>query len=384
LSLKQYTPGENFEVIVVDNGSSDETNTHCPIVGQNLFGQQFKYIRLERNINFGPACNLGAKKSQSHFLFFLNNDTLVTENWLPPLLNAFDEDKNLGAVGPLLLYPDNTVQHLGIAFTPLKKPFHLYQYFLKDHAVVRNRYSLQAITGAAFLIPKIVFNSCGRFYEDYQNGYEDIDICIQIGKIGKKLGVVAKSIVYHLSGQTPRSSELNNIALFAKRCWTEIKPDMHIFLNEDGYDLELSYLFNPIPKLSVEKENFYLNSNRQLDFDHDWYCQMIKKEPFWFKCYVNLLGFYIGTNQYGLAEDILNKANYFFPREILLPLLEKISFKIDTVKWKTKIAKIKQTLKVEQEMLVKENVINYLKGLIKEDEKLKIIVKKVLQKYYNL
>ena len=198
------------------------------------------------------------------------------------------------------------------------------------------------------------------------------------------MGVVAKSIVYHLSGQTPRSSELNNIALFAKRCWTEIKPDMHIFLNEDGYDLELSYLFNPIPKLSVEKENFYLNSNRQLDFDHDWYCQMIKKEPFWFKCYVNLLGFYIGTNQYGLAEDILNKANYFFPREILLPLLEKISFKIDTVKWKTKIAKIKQTLKVEQEMLVKENVINYLKGLIKEDEKLKIIVKKVLQKYYNL
>jgi hypothetical protein len=187
-----------------------------------------------------------------------------------------------------------------------------------------------------------------------------------------------------LSGQTPRPCESNNIALFAKRCWTEIKPDMHILLEEDGYNLELSYLFNPIPKLSVEKETFYLNSHRRFDVDHEWYFQMIEKEPFWFDGYVNLFGFYIGSSQFSLAEEILNKANYFFPCEILLPLLEKIFFTIHTAKWETKIDRIKQTLKVEQEMLMNENLMNYLKWLIEKDDKLKIIIKKVLQKYYNL
>jgi GT2 family glycosyltransferase len=382
LSLKQYTPGEDFEVIVVDNASSDETNTHCPIVGQNLFGLQFRYIRLERNINFGPACNLGAKKSQGHFLFFLNNDTLVTENWVPPLLNAFDEDKNLGAVGPLLLYPDHTVQHLGVGFSPLKLVSHLYAFFPIAHPIVKRRRRLQAITGAAFLISKKLFFQCGGFCEDYKNGFEDIDLCAQIRSTGKGLAVIPEGVVFHLTSQTAGRfiHEKENTDIFTRRCRNYFSPDSHKFYVEDGYDFELTYFLNIFPKLSKEKLNI-LYQDKPDEFDYDWYMQKLKMEPFWWQGYNDLWNYWVKAEAWENAAEVVARAGHFFPVEVLLPKLEFLTKKIQTELLMEKVNQIKSVLNKNRTLVQDKTRTLYIQKLAENDEILRPAFLKWKQKY---
>ena len=117
-SLAEHTPQDDIQILVMDNGSTDDTSTQCAPLGAALFGSRFRHIPLGHNRNFGPACNEGAHAADADYLFFLNNDTLLTAGWLPPLLDAFARQPDLGATGPLLLYPDGRVQHAGVTFTP--------------------------------------------------------------------------------------------------------------------------------------------------------------------------------------------------------------------------------------------------------------------------
>jgi glycosyltransferase involved in cell wall biosynthesis len=382
LSLKQYTPGEDFEVIVVDNGSSDETHTHCPIVGQNLFGQQFRYIRLEKNINFGPACNLGAKKSQGHFLFFLNNDTLVTENWLPPLLNAFDEDKNLGAVGPLLLYPDNTVQHFGVCISPLELVSHLYEYFPQTHPVLQKKRKVQVITGAAFLISKSLFFQCDGFYEAYKNGYEDIDLCVQIHRAGKALLVLPETIIYHYTSQSSGrfDYEKENSSILNKRCRDRLVPDLHKFYVEDGYNFQLTFFLNILPELSQEQlDNLYYDKPDK--FDYDWYMQKLSMEPFWLQGYNDLWQYWIQEKNWPRVLELMNRLVYIFPMEIVLPKLEYLSKKIHNDLLNQKIHQIRDFL-IQRKALIQERIQNgYLQDLAAKDEILRPVILKWQLKY---
>lgn len=237
VSLKKNTPEELYEVIVVDNASSDETSGKLAPFGQELFGKRFSSIRNAENKNFGPACNQGAQAAEAPLLLFLNNDTLLTPDWLPPLLEAMQQDDSLGAITPLLLYADNTVQHLGVTFF-LKSIWHLYQHYPRAHPVVSKKRYLQAVTGAAMLISKELFWDCGGFYEEYKNGFEDIDLCMQIKARGKKMRCIPESVVYHLESQTPgrKSNEDNNAQLLTKRFQHAFKYDAHIHAFQDKFN----------------------------------------------------------------------------------------------------------------------------------------------------
>lgn len=117
-SLAENTAGASLEVLVVDNASTDATARGCPVLGKQLFGERFTFIRNEQNNNFAGACNQGAKLARGEFLIFLNDDTELLPNWYAPLLEDFCNYQNLGATGPVCLYPPAqplgyTIQHLG-------------------------------------------------------------------------------------------------------------------------------------------------------------------------------------------------------------------------------------------------------------------------------
>ena len=83
--------GHDVEVIVVDNASTDGTKTACSVVGESLFGKKnFAYIRQEIKQNSAQLCNIGAKSAKGELLFFLDNDAILNDNWLPPLLAALE------------------------------------------------------------------------------------------------------------------------------------------------------------------------------------------------------------------------------------------------------------------------------------------------------
>lgn len=253
--LREHADGHDFEVVVVDNASSDVTATDLAPLGKSLFGERFTAIRFEENRNFGPACNVGAKAATAPLLFFLNNDTLVTSGWAAPLLSALRDEPELGAVGPLLLYPNDTVQHLGVAYAASGAE-HLYRDFPRTHPVVAKHRDVQCLTGAALMLSASLFRECGCFHEEYKNGYEDQELCVHIRQAGKKLRCVPQSVIYHLESQSGGrdAAEGDNSDLFFKRCGKHVHTDIHVHAMRDGFDVFINDLMLLSIKLSEAEE----------------------------------------------------------------------------------------------------------------------------------
>src|SRR5262249_47450075 len=96
-----------FEVIVVDNASTDATQELLATV-PNLV-----VLRNDRNTGFGPACNQGGDAARGRYLVFVNNDAQVTDGWLSALMTAFSAFDRVAVVGPQLIFPDGRLQDPG-------------------------------------------------------------------------------------------------------------------------------------------------------------------------------------------------------------------------------------------------------------------------------
>lgn len=321
VSLCKHTVGHDIEIIVVDNGSSDATATELAPCGKALFGERFSAIVFPENRNFGPACNTGARSATSPVLFFLNNDTLMTPGWLPPLLGAMYAENPPAAVGPLLLYEDGTVQHMGVTYGT-RGPSHLYQHFPADHPVVFRKRELQSITGAALMIRIGIFRECGGFYEKYRNGFEDLDLCMQIRRRGGTLLCIFSSRVYHLESQTPgRNDERDhNSAIFTSRCAGDVYTDIHQHALRDGFSVFINDLLTIGVKLKALDER--LVTEQAQGKDVAVWLHLARENPLWIE-----------------------------GREVLARSLEQAGQYAEAVRFRAELTDIEQTLPRYKELL---------------------------------
>lgn len=273
-----------IQVIVVDNASTDETATELLKLGETLFGDSFVRIRNEANRNFAGASNQGAQRAAANLLLFLNNDTLPTPGWLPPLFEELRRNNAPTGTGPLLLYLDDTVQHLGVCFS-INGARHLYRMLPFSHPLARKKRKFTAITGAALMMPKKTFMSAGMFVEQYQNGYEDIDLCLTLAAKGGHFTCVPESVVYHLESQTPgrKKAERKNSRLFLSRWGDTIRPDAHIQAMRDG----LRPFINSVGGISYD---ISLQESQQLSRAIDGKlldvgAELLRANPFWLEGY---------------------------------------------------------------------------------------------------
>jgi hypothetical protein len=312
-SLAECTP-EPIQTIVVDNGSTDETTQELDNLGGTLWGRSFTSIHSPENLGFARGCNLGAKKAESRTLIFLNNDTLLSPNWLTPLVRALENEKQLGAVGPLLLYPhSDRVQHAGITFLPGNQAEHLYEYFPASHPVVGKSRSLQALTAAALCISRKNFWLVNGFFEGFMNGCEDMDLCLNLGKQGFTMACVPESRVLHFTSRTPGrfDRDMENSALLISRHGPDLLPDIHIHAQKDGYDVQLNEWLLLSLCLPPEK-------TRELDEKAvgrtcaEW-LDMVEREPLW-KLGYDLVGDWLeGREAHTDAAHIRTLAAHFHP-----------------------------------------------------------------------
>lgn len=309
-SLAQHTR-QCVEVIVVDNGSTDATAEACFVLGKELFGKNFIYLRQEKNRNFAPACNIGAGAASANLLFFLNNDTILRENWLPPLLEALGCPPYPTVVAPLLLYPSfagrkDRVQHLGLCFSPLFYPVNPYRLFPYAHPACNARRQYQALTGAAFLLPKKVFAEFGGFDEDFINGGEDIELSLRLRTAGHILTCVPESKIYHLASQTPGIHKHANLsaALLKEKALHLIVPDLHLCAEKGGYELALTPALKPYFDLPERRKKIYA---KQIDrIAHpDELEELIEKEPLCHAAYLKLARLYQKEGKIQAAANTL-------------------------------------------------------------------------------
>ena len=185
----------NFEVIVVDDGSSDETVELLP-------GHEgIEIVRREEAGGFVIACNEGAERATGDYVLFLNNDTEVTAGWLDELVRTFEIFPNTGAACSKLLFPDGRLQDAGGIIYRNGQPTN---YGGGENAAdPRYNYSRDAdyLTGAALITPLSVWKEIGGFAEELAPAYfEDTWYSFAVRELGMRTIYCAPSKVYHTRG----------------------------------------------------------------------------------------------------------------------------------------------------------------------------------------
>lgn len=202
-ALASNTTDISFEVIVVDNASTDGTGNFLGKIEGDV-----QILRNDRNLGFAKACNRGARAARGKYLVFLNNDTIPQPNWIKPLVSEVDEHPEVGVVGSKLLFPDGSVQHAGVVFMRShRSAYHIYRTAAGHTSAVNQRREFQAVTAACMLVRREIFDEVQGFDEGFINGFEDVDLCLKVRGKGYQVIYQPRSVLYHLESQTPGRNE---------------------------------------------------------------------------------------------------------------------------------------------------------------------------------
>lgn len=224
-SLQEHQGNERFEVIVVDDCSSDETAEALSRIPGLV------YLRNENNSGFIASCNRGAERARGAYLVFLNNDTLVRPGWLRALRDTFSQEPRAGVVGAKLLYPDGRLQEAGGIIWRDASGWN-YGKFDDPHKPEYNYLrEVDYCSAAALMIPKSLFASVGGFDARYTPAYyEDTDLAFKVRQAGYKVLYQPLSEVIHYEGATSGTNltsgtkkyQAANRSLFAERWASEL------------------------------------------------------------------------------------------------------------------------------------------------------------------
>lgn len=230
-SIFAAPPEVGFEVVVVDDSSSDTT----PAMLES-YGDRVRSVRLEQNSGFAIACNAGAAAAEGRYLVLLNNDTITEEGWLDALARYADDHPEAAVVGSRLLYPDRTIQHAGVVFSVSGDPLHVYVGFPPEHPAVMKPRRFQAVTAACMLIRAEVFDEFGGFDTDYHNDLEDVDLCLRLGEQGHEVHYCPASVLYHLesASRAAHFHEGRSAKLYRERWGARVRADELAYYLEDG------------------------------------------------------------------------------------------------------------------------------------------------------
>jgi len=196
-SLAAHAGSTPFEVIVVDDASSDATAQRLAAIGG---------IRVERNagnLGFIGSCNAGAALARGQCLLFLNNDTVVTAGWLEALLRCLDEAPQAGLVGARLVYPDGRLQEAGGIVFSDGSGWNYGRFDDPTDPRYGFRREVDYCSGAAILLPRALFERLGRFDTRYTPAYyEDTDLAFAVRAADLKVYVEPAATVVHFEGIT--------------------------------------------------------------------------------------------------------------------------------------------------------------------------------------
>lgn len=197
-SLEDTVQGVTYEVILVDDGSSDGTRDFLA----TLSNPPYTVLLNEKNRGFAYSNNRGTSRARGTYLCLLNNDLILKPGWLPPMLRLVREESDVGAVGNIQIHPTTRlVEHAGVFFDLKGKPSHAWRFRKKRPAGSHKDWN--AATAACLLLPADLFRELAGFDEGYCNSFEDIDLCVRLRRRGYRILVSHQSVIEHYVSTSP-------------------------------------------------------------------------------------------------------------------------------------------------------------------------------------
>lgn len=184
---------KNFEVIVIDDSSKDDSVDFI----QNNF-PRVKVFKKKRNCGFASSVNTGIKNSIGDIIALLNMDAIVDKNWLKPLVNALIIDKSIGLAGSKIIsYNRITLQHAGGLLLENGLSIHIGRGEFDNEKYNCFR-DVDYLCGASLAFRRAVLEKVGLFDEGYRPlYYEDTDMAYRIKKHGLRVVYIPDSVLVH-------------------------------------------------------------------------------------------------------------------------------------------------------------------------------------------
>ncbi len=223
------------EVIVQDNGSRDGTADYLASLSGRV-----RVVKGTAGCSYAQSNNAMARSANGRVLCLLNNDTVLLDGWIEPMLAVLDRHDDACMVGNVQLFPGEKgtrrINHAGVVFDDRRMPTHLYEGMpenLEASGAVRE---LQAVTAACVMIRRDRYQQLGGLDESYRNGHEDIDLCLRARAAGLKNWVVGTSRIVHFGSSTPGRLDHDdqNTKLFMSRHREAISADLGQVTHADG------------------------------------------------------------------------------------------------------------------------------------------------------
>lgn len=204
-SIYGKTTWPKFEVIVIENNSQDEA-TFRYYEEQQAAHANLRVARYEGAFNFSAINNFGRGQAQGKFLVLLNNDIeILTPDWIEQMV-MLAKQPGVGAVGAMLYYPDDTVQHAGVITGLGGYAGHSHKYARRGHSGYMFRLAtvqdLSAVTAAMMMVKTAVFDEVGGLDEGFTVAFNDVDFCLRLRGAGYSVLFTPYAEAYHCESKS--------------------------------------------------------------------------------------------------------------------------------------------------------------------------------------
>lgn len=211
-ALAAHPPQVACEILVVDDGSSDETVQWMPRI------EGLRYEVRAHNGGFIEACNDGVARSRGDFVVLLNNDTVPQPGWLDALLETFQRVPDAGLVGSQLLYPDGRLQESGGVVFSDGSAWSYGRFESPEDPRYSALRDVDYCSGAAVMLPRALWDALDGLDTRYRPAYyEDTDLAFAVRAAGKRVLVQPASRVVHDEGTSNGTDTSTGIKAYQVR-----------------------------------------------------------------------------------------------------------------------------------------------------------------------
>ncbi len=253
-SIRDRSTYGNWEIIIVENNSRElKTFEYYRELERD---RRIRVVTYEagKEFNYPAINNFGAAAAKGEYLLLLNNDIeVITPDWMEQML-MFAQRKDVGAVGAMLYYPDDTVQHAGVIIGVGGVAGHAHKYAPRGSSGYVSRLSiaqnLSAVTAACMLMRKDVWDQVGGLDVNYAVAFNDVDLCMRIRKAGYLIVWTPYAEMYHYESKSRGDED-------SIEKQTRFQGEIDRFLDEWHEILEQGDPYYN-PNLTLSKEDFSL------------------------------------------------------------------------------------------------------------------------------